>query len=92
MVIRVRNSRTRSRYELVVDGRLIAILEYRVIGGIVVLPHTEVVGQCRGRGLAARLVRGALDDLRAQGKRVRPTCWYVREFIEDNQEYAELVA
>jgi uncharacterized protein len=92
MDIGVRNSKTRSRYELVVEGVLVAVAEYRVAGNTVVLPHTEVIRQRRGQNLAARLVRAALDDLRAQGKRVVPACWYVREFIEDNQDYADLVA
>ena len=88
----VRNAAGRSRYELVIHGRLAAILNYRVNGEVVVLPHTEVLRNLRGRGIAERLVRGALDDLRAQGKRVVPTCWFVREFIDDNQDYADIVA
>ena len=92
MDVSIRKSKTRSRYELVADGRVIAILDYRVTGNRVVLPHTEVLRNLRGRGAAARLVRAALDDLRAEGKRVVPTCWYVREFIRDNEDYADLVA
>jgi uncharacterized protein len=92
MDVRVRNSKTRSRYELVVEGTVVAIADYRVAGNTVVLPHTEVLRQRRGQGLAARLVRAALDDLRNQGKRVVPACWFVREFIQDNQDYADLVA
>jgi uncharacterized protein len=92
MDVRVSNSKTRSRYELVVDGHVTAILDYRVVGDAVVLPHTEVLKHRRGKGWAARLVRGALDDLRAQGKRVIPSCWFVREFIDDNEDYADLVA
>jgi uncharacterized protein len=88
----VRNAPDRSRYELVVDGDVIAIADYRVNGDVVVMPHTEVVRHLRGQGYGAQLVQGALDDLRAQGKQVVPVCWYVREFIDDNQEYAELVA
>jgi predicted GNAT family acetyltransferase len=88
----VRNAVGRSRYELVVQGRVLAILEYRVNGDIVVLPHTEVMRNLRGRGLAETLVQGALDDLRSQGKRIVPACWFVREFIDDHEDYADLVA
>ena len=88
----VRNAQERSRYELVADGEVVAIADYADHGDVVVLPHTEVVRHLRDQGLGAKLVQGALDDLRARGKRIVPACWYVREFIDENQEYAELVA
>ncbi len=37
------------------------------------------------------LVGGALDDLRAAGRQVVPSCWYVREFIDEHEEYADLL-
>ena len=65
----VRNAEDRSRYELVVDGEVIAVADYRVQGDVVVLPHTEVVPPPPRPGATARqLVQGALDDLRAQGQ------------------------
>jgi uncharacterized protein len=88
----VRNAEDRSRYELVADGEVVAIADYADHGDVVVMPHTEVVRHLRNQGLGAQLVQGALDDLRAKGKRVVPVCWYVREFIDDNDEYAGLVA
>ena len=88
----VRNAEDRSRYELVQDGDVVAIADYRERGDVVVLPHTEVAGHLRGQGLGAVLVRGALEDLRAKGKQVVPACWYVREFIDSNEGYADLVA
>ncbi|MFL6207191.1 MAG: GNAT family N-acetyltransferase [Acidimicrobiales bacterium] len=88
----VRNAEARSRYELVHDGQVVAIADYADHGEVVVLPHTEVARHLRGQGYGAQVVQGALDDLRARGKRIVPACWYVREFIDDNAEYAELVA
>ena len=88
----MRNAKDRSRYELVADGKVVAIADYADHGDVVVLPHTEVVRHLRNQGLGAQVVQGALDDLRAQGKRIVPACWYVREFIGSNEDYAELVA
>ena len=56
------------------------------------LPHTEISPHMRGKGLGDVLVRGALDDLRAQGRTVVPACWFVAEFIERNADYGDLVA
>lgn len=88
----VRNSEDRSRYELVMGDDIVAFADYRDHGDVVVIPHTRVTPHLRGQGLGAKLVQGALDDLRTQGKQVVPACWYVREFIDDNEEYADLVA
>ena len=46
----------------------------------------------RGRGLAARLARAALDHARAEGLSVVPTCWYVAGWIERHPDYADLLA
>ena len=54
--------------------------------------HTLVYPPYRGRGHAERLVRAALDDARARGWRVHPTCWYVDQFMIDHPDYADLRA
>ncbi len=88
----VRNAEDRGRYELVVDDDVVAVADYYDRGDVVVMPHTEVAHRLRGQGYGALVVQGALDDLRSKGKRVVPACWYVREFIDTNREYADLVA
>ena len=80
-----------SRYELVEDGVVIGIADYREGDGVVELPHTVIDPKRRGEGLGAVLVRAALDDIRPTGRTVVPTCWYVAEFIDGHPEYADLV-
>jgi hypothetical protein len=46
----------------------------------------------RNRGLGAELVRGALDDVRRNGRTVVPQCWFVAQFIDEHPEYADLLA
>jgi predicted GNAT family acetyltransferase len=88
----VRNAEDRSRYELLVNGNLVGIADYRIDGSTVVFPHTEIDARLRGNGLGALLVRGALDDVRTSGRTVVPVCWFVREFMEANEDYADLRA
>ena len=88
----VRNNSERSRYELIVDGRVIGIADYRVAGDTVVMPHTEIASDRRGQGLGAVLVQAALDDIRGSGRAVVPSCWYVAEFIDGHPEYRDLLA
>jgi uncharacterized protein len=82
----------RDRYELTVDGEVLAVAEYRDDGERVVMHHTYTEPRHRGQGYAAQLVEGALDDLRARGRSVVPTCWFVAEFIDGHPEYRDLVA
>jgi len=88
----VRRNEERGRYELTIDGRLVGVADFVVDGSTVVLPHTEIEPAERGRGLGAILVKGVLDDIRARGGVVIPTCWYVRQYIEEHPEEADLLA
>ena len=88
----VRHNPEASRYELVEDGTVIGVADYRLDGDVATFPHTEIVAHRRGDGLGAELVRAALDDTRAQGRRVVARCWYVAEFLDENPEYADLLA
>lgn len=81
---------TAGRYEARAGDRVVGVADYRAIGDVVVMPHTEVDPSMRGTGLAGRLVRFALDDIRAQGLRVDPQCWYVAEYLDRHPEYADL--
>ena len=81
-----------NRYELYVDGELASIADYRQQTGALVMHHTETRDTFRGRGLAAKLVRGALEDVRERNLKVVPSCWFVADFIEANPEYRDLVA
>jgi predicted GNAT family acetyltransferase len=92
MANEVRHNVEASRYELVEDGEVLGIADYRIAGDRIVFPHTEISASRRGQGLGAVLVRGALDDVVGSGRTVVPQCWYVAEFIEDNPEYQPLLA
>jgi uncharacterized protein len=83
--------RDQSRFEVHLDGRQVGVLDYYVSGGIVTMPHTEVDPAYGGRGLGGELVKSALDDVRSRGLRVRPACSFVRHYICEHPEYADLL-
>jgi uncharacterized protein len=87
----VRNNEQLSRYELVDDDRVVGIADYFIRDETVVLPHTEIAQDLRGRGLGAVLVRGALEDVRRSGRTVVPACWFVAEFIDAHPEYRDML-
>jgi uncharacterized protein len=92
MATDVRDNPELSRYELFLDGAMVGVADYRIEGATVVFPHTEVDPLYRGQGLAAVLVRTALDHVRASGRTVVPQCWYVAEFMASNPAYRDLAA
>jgi predicted GNAT family acetyltransferase len=79
------------RYELTVDGHL-SVCEYELNDGMMNFTHTVVPPELRGRGIAEKLVRAALADARAAGRRVVPQCSYVAKFIERHPEFQDLLA
>lgn len=87
----VRHNAAANRYEIEIESHL-AVAEYVMEAGRQVFTHTLVPPELRGRGLAEALVRTALDDARAAGRKVVPACSYVARFIEKNREFADLVA
>jgi predicted GNAT family acetyltransferase len=87
----VRDNPDESRYELVLDERVVGEIAYRLTPDHVVLIHTEVLPSLENKGLGARLVVGALDDIRARRLRVVPFCPFVRSYIRRHPDYADLV-
>jgi uncharacterized protein len=80
-----------SRYEIWVDGELSGYAGYQLGDGTITFTHTVTMPPKRGRGLAAMVVRRALDDARAADQRVVAQCWYVAQFIDEHREYADLL-
>lgn len=88
----VRDNAEANRYELVRGGEVIGVADYVLRGDVIVIPHTEIAPHLQGRGLGAVLVDGVLDDVRRQGRKVVPSCWYVAQRIRERPETQDLLA
>ena len=92
MEIRTEHDAAQHRFVLYVGEEIAAISEYFETEDQRTFFHTTTFPQYRGRGLAAVLTEYALDDARASGMTVVPSCWFVREFIETNSvKYGSLL-
>jgi predicted GNAT family acetyltransferase len=89
--IAVQDNPGESRYELLLDENVVGEILYRSAPDHVVLLHTEVLPSLEGKGLGARLIAGALDDIRARALHVVPFCPFVRAYIRRHPDYADLV-
>jgi len=88
--IEVRHNPAAQRFETLAGGQL-SVAEYRRDGQRILFTHTEVPPALRGQGIAAQLVRVALDYARESGLTVVPLCWYVDAFIRRHPEYQDLL-
>lgn len=90
MAYSVRDNSALSRFELDADG-VTVFMNYRLTGTVISLDHTETPVAARGRGLASRLVEGALRIVRTHGLKVRPRCPFVRAYLAKHPEYSDLI-
>ena len=90
MSANVRHNTDEKRFELDTSAGL-AVADYRLFECVMTIYHTEVPVPLRGRGIGVRLVRGALEEARGLGVKVVPQCWFVREFIDSNPDFADLL-
>jgi len=86
----VRDNNARSRFELDVDGE-IAFANYHLTPQVVVITHTETPRRLRGRGIASELVKGALELIRGDGRKVVAGCSFVADYLRNHPEYGDLV-
>jgi uncharacterized protein len=86
----VRHNAAENRFEMEADGQL-SVADYTRRDGEMVMTHTFVPSTLRGRGIAEKLVRAALEHARAEKLKVVPACSYVATFIERHAEFQSLL-
>ncbi len=81
-----------SRFEAHRNGELAGVLGYEQRGDLLVALHTEVDPRFKGRGIGSELVRGMIDQLRADGRRLQPVCPFVKAWLERHPEQNDVLA
>ncbi|MEX0796495.1 MAG: GNAT family N-acetyltransferase [Acidimicrobiia bacterium] len=89
--VKVRNDPENRQFAVEVDGRAAGKAEYRLRGETYLFIHTEVDPEFQGLGVANRLARSALDDVRGQGRTLVPLCPFIAAYIKRHPEYDDLV-
>lgn len=86
----VRDNPARHRFELQTTAGL-AIANYRRDDLTITITHTEVPRAVEGRGVGSALVKGMLDEIRREGRKVVPLCSFVRAYINRHPDYHDLL-
>lgn len=76
MEITTTHCESHGRFVAQEGGSEIGELTYRLRDGIMLIDHTEVDPDMRGRGVARALVHAAVDVARQHGLRIDATCSY----------------
>jgi uncharacterized protein len=84
------DNKAHQRFELEVEGH-VAKTFYKLENGVITFIHTEVPPELGGKGIGSRLIKGALDQVRASGLKVIAECPFVEAYIEKHVEYADLL-
>ena len=93
----VRDNPSEHRYEIVVAGRVAGFAVYADRPGGEgggqrrVFVHTEIDDSYEGQGLGTVLVKGALADVRASGRRAVAVCPFVAAYVKRHPEEADIV-
>lgn len=78
------------RYWAEVEGGS-AELTYRVPSSdVMIIDHTYVPPQSRGRDIALQLVRQAINDAVARELKIRPDCQYVHRVLQMREEFSQV--
>lgn len=87
---KVTHEKDNERFVVYIEGNEVYV-EYTMAGNEINLYHTFTDPVLRGKGLAAQVVRAALEFAKENNLKVIPTCSYVQAFMAKNDEYNELV-
>ena len=88
---KVIHEKENERFVIYLDGNEVYV-GYTLDEKLLNLNHTYTHPELRGKGLAAQVVRAALEYVKKNNLKVIPGCSYVQSFLDKHDEYKELVA
>lgn len=89
MTLDIRHQLADHRFETEVEG-LLCVVDYTLAHGVMTITHTLVPEAVGGRGIAASLVKAALEHARREHWKVVPACSYAEAWMRRHPEYDDL--
>lgn len=90
MALELQHDPGQGKYFALIDGQEAHVLYEKTADGRLDFQHTFVPEELRGKKVGEELVRLALEDARAQGLEVIPTCPFVHAFVKRHRELQDV--
>lgn len=86
----IRDNTEAKRYELTIEGQT-AVVIYNPVEGGLLITETIVPIPLEGRGIASRMAKHVLADIRQRGLVILPTCPFFAGYLKKHPEHADIV-
>ncbi len=86
----IRDEPDQRRYALTIDGHT-AVVAYNLVQGGLMVTETLVPQALEGRGVAGRLARHVLGDIKARDLLILPVCPYFAGYLQKHPEWTDIV-
>ena len=83
---------TGGRYVITIEGHDAELTFSRASQHLIIIDHTGVPDELRGRNLGQSLVRRAVEDARASGAKIIPLCPFAVSEFRKHPEYHDVVS
>lgn len=84
----ISHEQSASRFTTEIDGHF-AELDYTVAGNVMTITHTRVPQPIGGRGIAAELMRAALEVADERGWSINPACSYAAAYMRKHAQASD---
>lgn len=85
-------SASKGRYVVRLEGAEAEMTYSRAGESTIIIDHTEVPGEMRGRSVGQALVRRAVEDARREGRSIIPLCPFVKAQVSRHPEWQDVLA
>ena len=89
--IRREEGESKGRYALALDGHEAELSYSRLGGATIIIDHTGVPDALRGRGAGEALVARAVEDARAEGRKIVPLCPFAKARIARHPDWQDVL-
>jgi len=86
----IRDNADLKRYELPIEGE-VAVVTYNLTPPNLMITETLVPARLEGRGIASRLARHVIADVRERGLQLLPVCPFFSAYLQKHPENADVV-
>lgn len=86
----IRNNEAEGAIELIEEGAVCKLI-YELEGNQFQILAVNVPSEVGGRGIAAKLVKHALEYAKVEGFKVLPVCSYAKAYMDRHDEYKSLL-